>query len=89
MYSKHAHIRCQQRGIPPMLVDLLLELGTSEKAPGGVRKFYFDKTSRRRLHAYAGALSHVFHEHLGIYAVVGEDNQVITVGHRTERIERN
>ena len=89
MLTKHAHIRSQQRAIPPLMIDLLLQLGATEKAVGGVCKMFFDKASRRRVHAYAGPIAPLLEEHLDLYAVVGRDSQVITVGHRNERIKRH
>jgi len=85
----HAAARSQQRCIPPMLIDLLLQFGSEERASGGVRKIFFDKSARRRLQAYVGPLTRMLEEHLDIYAVVGEDTKVVTVGYRTTRIPRH
>ncbi len=87
--SKHASVRSQQRGIPPMLVDLLFEFGASEKAHDGASKLYFDKSASRRLQAYAGPLSSLLEQHLDVYVVVADDATVITVAHRLDRIRRN
>jgi hypothetical protein len=89
MLTKHAHIRSQQRSISPLMIDLLLQLGTTEKTFGGATKVFFDKVSRRRVYAYAGPLASLIEQHLDIYAVVGDDCQIITVGHRNERIRRH
>jgi hypothetical protein len=86
--SRHANERCQQRAIPEMMIDLLLQFGSSESAGSGVSKLFFDKTSRRRVKAYAGSLAGLLGEHLDVYAVVSSEMKVITVGHRTERITR-
>jgi hypothetical protein len=84
----HANERSQQRAIPEMMIDLLLQFGSSESAGAGVCKVFFDKTSRRRVKAYAGSLAGLLEEHLDVYAVVSSEMKVITVGHRTERITR-
>ena len=89
MITRHAQIRSQQRGIPPMVLDLILQFGSTESAGDGASKMFFDKAARRRLHSYAGTLAPMLDEHLDSYAVVGQDNQIITVGHRTERIRRH
>lgn len=86
--SRHANERSQQRAIPEMMIDLLLQFGSSESAGSGVSKVFFDKTSRRRVKAYAGSLAGLLEEHLDVYAVVSSEMKVITVGHRTERITR-
>lgn len=88
--SRHANARSQQRAIPEMMIDLLLQFGSSERAGSGVRKMFFDKPSRRRVKAYAGPLASFLEQHLDLYAVVSEeDMKVITVGHRTDRIQRH
>jgi hypothetical protein len=87
--TTHASIRCQQRAIPPFVLDLLLEFGTSEPAGGGTRKVYFDKAARRHVRAYVGKLSAAIEPHLDIYAVVSNDNQIVTAAHRLERIQRH
>ena len=87
--SQHAQVRAKQRGIPPLLIDLLLQFGTSERAGSGASKVFFDKSSRRKIKAYAGSLSGLLEEHLDVYAVVADDMTVITTGHRTERFFRH
>lgn len=83
--TKHAQTRNQQRAIPPMLIDLLLQFGSSERSGTGVSKVFFDKVSRRKVRAYAGSLAGLLDEHLDVYAVVTDDMTVITAGHRTGR----
>lgn len=88
--SKHASLRSQQRAIPPLLIDLLVQFGASESAGDGTEKLFFDKAARRRIHAYAGPLAALLEEHLDVYAVVSSSRaSVITVGHRCERIRRH
>lgn len=89
MLTQHTLARSQQRGIPPMLIDLLLTFGVSEKVPGpgGAEKVFFDKSSRKRVRVYAGPLASLLDRHLDIYAVVVDGNKVITIGHRLERIK--
>ncbi len=87
--TQHANERSQQRAIPEMMIDLLLQFGSSESAGSGVNKVFFDKASRRRVNAYAGPLAKFLKQHLDVYAVVTSDMKVVTVGHRTERITRH
>ena len=87
--SHHARIRGQQRAIPPMLIDLLIQFGSSENAGDGASKLFFDTAARRRVNAYAGTLASALVAHLDLYVVVASDCRVITVGHRTERILRH
>lgn len=88
--THHAQIRQQQRGIPQVVVDWLLELGTTEHTHDGTELLYFDKTARKRLNRYLGGgplFSHA-EEFLDSYAVVS-NGKVITVGHRYDRINRH
>ena len=87
--THHAQVRSRQRAIPALLIDLLLQFGASERAPGGASKVFFDKASRRRVQAYAGPLASLLEEHLDLYAVVAADSSVITVDHGMERIRRH
>jgi hypothetical protein len=86
--TRHATLRSQQRAIPPMALDLLLQFGCIEPAGDGCTKVYLDKRARKRLDAYAGAIAHHLRDHLDIYAVVSTDQVVVTVGHRTDRVHR-
>ncbi len=86
--TQHAQIRSQQRGIAPMVIDLLLKFGSEEPAGNGARKVYFDKQARRRLNAYAGTAASHLNEFLDIYAVVGANGQIITTSYRNKHITR-
>lgn len=88
MLTQHASARSQQRGIPPLLIDLLLQFGTTARAPGGAEKVYFDKSARKRIQTYAGPLAGLLERHLDIYAVIGDGYRVVTISHRHERIKR-
>jgi hypothetical protein len=87
--TQHAAKRSQQRAIPPMLIDLLLQFGTSQPAGTGVSKMYFDKAARQRVKKYAGTLAGILNDHLNVYLVVDAQDRVITTAHITERIRRN
>src|SRR5437667_5029560 len=86
LYTRHAQARAQQRGIPHLIVEWLLEFG-ARKPSAGADMVYFDKRSREALRRYAGrqALAKL-DGLLDVYAVVSNDGQVLTLGHRTKRI---
>ena len=71
------------------MIDLVREFGASEPAGNGAFKFFFDKASRRKVRAYAGELARMLEEHLDLYVVVGANDEVVTVAHRTERVLRH
>ncbi|MFM0140436.1 hypothetical protein [Caballeronia grimmiae] len=85
--SKHAAVRLQQRGIAPLIVDLLLQFGATERSGGDTTTYYFDKPARRRLRAYAGPLARLLEGHLDYYAVVGADGTIVTTAPRLTRIK--
>lgn len=87
--THHAQKRSQQRAIAPFLIDLLRNFGKCEPAGSGTTRMYFDKTARRRVKAHMGPLARLVDEHLDLYAIVGPEEQVITVAHLTERIRRH
>lgn len=87
--SKHATERMQQRGIAPMVVDWLLDFGVSEPSGKGTRRYFFDKGSKRRLKKHAGAFFRDIEPHLNAYLVEADDQTIVTVSWRTERIRRN
>ena len=89
MTTQHARARSQQRGIPPVLIDLLLKFGATQRAPGSVDKVYFDIAARRRVRTYVGNVFKQIDEFLDVYAVMSPDGQVITVAHLTDRIRRH
>jgi hypothetical protein len=86
--TAHASIRCQQRGIPPLVVDLLLQFGRREHDHSGAEIVYFDHRSKKRIESYAGGLSSKLSEYLDSYAVVA-DGEIVTVGVRFKRINHH
>ncbi|HMW42695.1 hypothetical protein [Plasticicumulans sp.] len=87
--SRHARVRQQQRGIPPLIVEWLLAYGSHEHDGHGATIRYFDRAARTRLGRAVGT---EVVERLGdlcnSYAVVAHDGTVITTGHRYRRIHR-
>ena len=90
MNTYHAEARAQQRGIPPLVVQWLDQFGEEEyDGHGGILRF-FSHASRRALEREVGrAPVRKLHEYLDIYKVESSyDGSVITIGHRTRRINR-
>lgn len=86
--SKHAHTRQQQRGIAPIIIDLLLTYGDAEKSGDGTTKYFFTKRSRQLLRTYAGPLAGIIEEHTNCIAVLSSEGDVVTVAHRIKRIKQ-
>ena len=87
MYSKHAERRMQQRGIPPLLVDLLYRYGR-EQPQCGSTVLYFDKKSRKHARKALEDMIKRFDKLGDVYVVeAGDGSTTITVGHRLQRFK--
>jgi hypothetical protein len=84
--TTHARVRMQQRGIPPVALEVLLDYGREAHDHRGCRIVRFDKRSRKRAaRALGESLFRRVERFLDAYAVVGPDDAVVTVGHRRRR----
>lgn len=87
--TQHARTRMQQRGIAPAALALLLDYGREAHDHRGCRVLCFDKRSRRRVARELGRERYRRVErYLDAYAVIAEDDAVVTVGHRVARLPR-
>lgn len=85
--TAHARVRCQQRGIPPLIVEWLLEYGTEAPSHGATKR-YFDRTARRRL---SKAVGHEVVDRLGDllnHYLVEDEGRVITASQRRRPLRR-
>jgi hypothetical protein len=89
MNTKHAEIRAQQRGIPPMIEQLLDLYGHEEYDGHGAITLYLNKKSIRNMRRDLGRqpVSRLA-EWFDVYKVKSTDGFTITVGHRTHRLRR-
>ena len=91
VYSQHARMRAQQRGIPPLIEHWLDEFGEEQYDGHGAVVRYFSRRSIRRMERTFGAVPvRRMAEYLrNAYKVeTSSDGQLITIGHRTKRIWR-
>jgi hypothetical protein len=89
MNTRHAYIRSQQRGIPPMIDQWLDLYGREEYAENGVVIVYLCKDSIRSLEKDLGKrpVSRMS-EWFNAYKVRSTAGDTITVGFRRNRIKR-
>lgn len=88
--SKHTTHRMQQRGIPPLIVDWLIAYGATEYDHRGGEIHYFDKKARRQMEREFGEqVVRRLEGYFDTYLVLGHDGGVVTVGHRTRRVNRH
>lgn len=88
--THHAARRMQQRGIPERILPWLFDFGEEEYDHHGTMMLYFNRRARQRLARAVPKRELKSLEHaLNVYAVLGTDGAVVTVGHRTHRINHN
>ena len=87
MTSRHATRRMQQRSIPPLVVDWLLDFGRMRYDHRGAIVYSFDKQSRRSLERAVGSrVVARLSDYLDVYAVAtASEGRLVTVGHRDKR----
>jgi len=84
--TNHAAVRIQQRGIPPWYLRLLLEHGKSTHDGHGAVLKSVTKATRQRLQRVLSREQYVRAErYFGVYAVVSDDQAIVTAAHRTHR----
>ena len=79
--TMHSGVRGQQRGVPPIIVDLLIQFGTREHDARGGEILYFNKRSKKKVETYVGGLLGKLNEHMDAYAVIAS-GKLVTVGNR-------
>ncbi len=81
--SEHAMARCQQRGIPSSLLDVVLKHGTETPKPGGVVEYQLRKVTCGQLKAEYKRQIHELERAECLVVVMGTDGTIVTVYHRT------
>lgn len=88
--SDHARTRQQQRSIPVPVLDCLLTYGRKVYDHHGCSIVFFDHQARDKVRRTLGeAAFKKMEDKLDAYAVVARDGEIVTVGHRTKRINRH
>lgn len=86
--THHAETRLHQRAIPPVVVDMLMDYGSSLRSAGADRMF-MDKAAMRRAKRSLKANDMAVLERWGkVYIVLSDDGAVVTAAHRTGRFRR-
>jgi hypothetical protein len=88
-FTMHAETRVQQRGIPPMVIDLLMQFGSASRC-GGAERLMFDKLALRRLRRHLGGDRglKLIDRWLNVYAIIGDNGQLVTVAHKHSHFYR-
>lgn len=85
----HAQARMQQRAIPPLVIDLLMQFGSNFRC-GGAERLMFDKSAVKRLRRHLGGHRglKVVERWLNVYAVVGDNGNLVTAAHKNTHFHR-
>ncbi len=89
--SRQSAIRCQQRGLSPLIVDCLLQFGEAVHDHSGGVIHHFTKRSLRRVERAWGRepVRRLLQDHRDAYVVTSTDGSTIfTAGWRHKRILR-
>lgn len=81
--SAHAEIRAKQRGIPPMIIDLIIDFGTRIDR-GDVCSVFFDKKAIKEVKRYGGPeCLPLVNRYKDVYLILSENNNtVVTIAHK-------
>src|SRR4051812_38196060 len=86
MYTYHAQIRCQQRGIRPEVINTILAYG-NQKRRHGADVYFMDSSSRKRARSELGKVEYArIADRLDAYLVMGDDGQIVTAAIRLRRL---
>lgn len=80
--SKHAKIRCQQRGIPNDEIDLIIQYGTQKNKVGGAIEYGVKKKDKNKIIQKLKRLINKL-DKIQNKRVLVVDNSIITVYHKT------
>ncbi len=81
--THHARLRSQQRSIPSVVRDALIDFGERRRAGEGAESVFFTKKSWKRLKAYMGSdISRAFEKYRNCYLIEAGDGVVITEAFR-------
>ena len=83
----HAEIRSQQRGIPPLIIDMVISYGKIIQRRGA-SVYFLDKMTRRILKRAIGSIAYKrLDDLLDAYVVVASDGTVVTTGKHYKRLK--
>ncbi len=88
-FSSHCRVRMQQRAIPSVIAQLLLDHG-SRMRHAGADVVFADKHARRRIRRAVGGARNMrtVEPWLDTYFVVADDGSLVTAARRTDRLRR-
>lgn len=90
MNTEHATVRAQQRGIPPLIQDWLLQFGEEQyDGHGGIKRFFSHRSIREMERCFGRKPVSRMCEFLDAFLVESShDGAIITIGHYYRRSQR-
>jgi hypothetical protein len=86
-YTRHAEVRCQQRGIPAAVVNVLLMYG-EQRYHRGASICFMNQVSRERAKNKMGHEQFAkIADRLNSYVVLAENGDIITAAPRLRRLK--
>ncbi len=80
--TRHAAVRQQQRSIPDIVVDGLLDFGQPSRTPDGrAWRWTFGKRGWARFSAFVGPAARQLDRYRHAYVITSDDDVVLTVAH--------
>ena len=80
--TKHAEVRCQQRGIKSDLLDLIVLHGEESTLPGGATGYFLRKKDKKNLVRKLKKTIQLLDHLGGVQVVESVDGQILTAYHR-------
>ena len=84
-FSKHAHERSQQRGIPEELALVILLLGKERELSGGAKEFSLQKRDIPNVVSTLKRVMDVLHKAVGKSIVVDNDEETLITMYHSNR----
>jgi len=87
-FCQHAEMRMNQRGISPLLIDLILEFGEIEQHKGS-EIYHLTKNAERQARKYLGAkfADIILNSFRGTYVII-DGKAIITTARKTKHMKR-
>ena len=88
IFSDHAIIQAQRRGVDSAVVNYAVEFGKRMHAGGGLLRCFFDKRARSRLRNVIPRQVYAqIEKKLDCFVILSEDESIIiTVGHQYQKV---
>lgn len=86
MYTRHAQVRCKQRGIRPAVINTILAYGRQRRRHGA-DVYFMDSSARKLARSELGRIGYAkIADRLDAYLIMSDEGQVVTAAIRLRRL---